>query len=127
MGRPSIRSAGPTLPQALIRPLPRSQSLPPSAPPPPPLPQAQTDANTDCCVLCGQGGNLICCDGCPAAYHMRCLGQNTKSLGEGDWMCPECAVGGRSEPWAGSSRGGSLRAGGHVQRLTVPWSTPSSS
>jgi hypothetical protein len=65
-------------------------------------PQAQTDANADCCVLCGGGGNLICCDGCPAAYHMRCLGLNAKSLGDGHWMCPECAVGGRGEAgWAG--------------------------
>ncbi|GAB4819339.1 hypothetical protein N2152v2_006385 [Parachlorella kessleri] len=59
--------------------------------------KAETDANADCCVLCGAGGSLICCDGCPAAYHMRCLGLNAKSLGEGDWLCPECAVGGRGE------------------------------
>lgn len=58
---------------------------------------SQSDANTDACVLCGVGGNLICCDGCPAAYHMRCLGESGKSLGDGDWLCPECAVGGRDE------------------------------
>lgn len=56
-----------------------------------------SDANTDTCVLCGVGGSLLCCDGCPSAYHMRCLGETLKTLGEGEWMCPECAVGGRGE------------------------------
>lgn len=59
--------------------------------------QQQSDANTDICVLCGLGGNLLCCDGCPAAYHLRCLGETGKNLGEGDWLCPECVVGGRGE------------------------------
>jgi hypothetical protein len=59
--------------------------------------QQQSDANTDTCVLCGLGGNLLCCDSCPAAYHMRCLGETAKTLGEGDWACPECVVGGRGE------------------------------
>jgi hypothetical protein len=57
----------------------------------------QSDANADVCVLCGLGGNLLCCDSCPAAYHMRCLGETSKSLGDGDWHCPECAAGGRGE------------------------------
>lgn len=67
----------------------------------PPHPQAakqqESDVNTDTCVLCGVGGSLLCCDGCPAAYHMRCLGETAKSLGEGDWLCPECGMGGRGE------------------------------
>eukprot|EP00198_Chlamydomonas_reinhardtii_P011600 XP_001700937.1 hypothetical protein CHLREDRAFT_187405 [Chlamydomonas reinhardtii] len=42
-----------------------------------------------------QGGNLLCCDRCPAAYHMRCIGETTRSVPEGEWRCPECAVGGR--------------------------------
>ena len=53
------------------------------------------DGNTDLCVLCGVGGSLLCCDGCPAAYHMRCIGETAKSIPEGEWLCPECAVGGR--------------------------------
>ena len=53
------------------------------------------DGNTDLCVLCGLGGSLLCCDGCPAAYHMRCIGETAKSIPEGEWLCPECALGGR--------------------------------
>ena len=57
----------------------------------------EDDGNTDLCVLCGLGGSLLCCDGCPAAYHMRCIGETAKSIPEGEWLCPECSVGGRGE------------------------------
>jgi SWI/SNF-related matrix-associated actin-dependent regulator of chromatin subfamily A member 5 len=30
--------------------------------------------NIEFCHACGQGGKLICCDGCPMAYHPECLG-----------------------------------------------------
>lgn len=53
------------------------------------------DGNCDLCMLCNQGGSLLCCDCCPAAYHMRCISETSKSLPEGEWLCPECAVGGR--------------------------------
>lgn len=55
----------------------------------------EEDGNTDLCVLCGLGGSLLCCDGCPAAYHMRCIGESAKSIPPGEWLCPECSVGGR--------------------------------
>ena len=57
----------------------------------------ERDGNADMCCLCNQGGSLLCCDRCPASYHMRCLGEQAKSLPEGEWACPECAVGGRGE------------------------------
>ncbi|CAN1189399.1 DDT domain-containing protein PTM [Linum perenne] len=50
------------------------------------------DLNIDECCLCKMDGNLICCDGCPAAYHSKCVGVANDSLPEGDWFCPECAV-----------------------------------
>ena len=53
------------------------------------------------CRACArvQGGSLLCCDGCPASYHLRCIGEHAKSLPPGDWLCPECALGGRGAPW----------------------------
>lgn len=55
----------------------------------------EADGNTDNCCLCNQGGSLLCCDGCPASYHLRCIGEQAKSLPEGEWLCPECALCGR--------------------------------
>lgn len=51
-----------------------------------------TDGNSDECCLCKMDGNLICCDGCPAAYHSKCVGIASDLLPEGDWYCPECAI-----------------------------------
>ena len=50
------------------------------------------DRNNNECSLCKMEGNLICCDGCPAAFHSRCLGIPKVSLPEGDWYCPECLM-----------------------------------
>lgn len=52
-----------------------------------------TDWNSDECCLCKMDGNLICCDGCPAAFHSRCVGIASDNLPEGDWYCPECSIG----------------------------------
>ncbi|KZV56457.1 hypothetical protein F511_08355 [Dorcoceras hygrometricum] len=57
-----------------------------------------TDWNSDECYLCKMDGNLICCDGCPAAFHPRCVGVVSSLLPEGDWYCPECAID-KDKPW----------------------------
>ncbi|KAK6936155.1 DDT domain [Dillenia turbinata] len=55
------------------------------------------DANGDECRLCGMDGTLLCCDGCPSAYHSRCIGVIKMYIPEGPWFCPECAIN-KTEP-----------------------------
>lgn len=50
----------------------------------------------DICMLCKDGGLLVCCDGCPAAYHSECLGYSMAELNKlvnGKWYCPHHSCG----------------------------------
>lgn len=35
-----------------------------------------------------QGGNLICCDNCPAAWHVRCAGLRVSPDDDEEFVCP---------------------------------------
>lgn len=57
-----------------------------------PLPE-DDPRNHDYCEQCGRGGELICCDGCPASYHPKCL-PIPKLLADlpDHWFCHVCSA-----------------------------------
>ncbi|CAL8366741.1 unnamed protein product [Boreogadus saida] len=46
--------------------------------------------NDDECAVCKDGGELICCDGCPRAFHLSCLQPPLTSIPSGTWECQWC-------------------------------------
>eukprot|EP00962_Isochrysis_galbana_P014278 scaffold4085_cov113-Isochrysis_galbana.AAC.3 len=50
------------------------------------------DPDYDECFYCEDGGNLLCCDGCPKTFHLECLvpPMREADLPDGDWYCPFC-------------------------------------
>jgi hypothetical protein len=48
--------------------------------------------HADYCYQCHDGGQLLCCDKCPKAYHLQCLYPPLKSIPDGTWHCPRCTV-----------------------------------
>jgi hypothetical protein len=70
------------------------------------------DSHEDVCHVCGDGGRLLCCDGCPLAFHVPCVG--LQSLPHAEWLCAACisaaaaALGDDYEPapTAGTAGGG---------------------
>jgi len=48
--------------------------------------------HADYCFTCKDGGELLCCDHCPLAYHTTCLIPPMDIIPDGDWKCPRCEV-----------------------------------
>ena len=46
------------------------------------------DMNEDMCYNCHCNGDLVCCDGCTAAYHLSCA--NLFQAPENEWFCGRC-------------------------------------
>ncbi|NXN29852.1 AIRE regulator, partial [Nycticryphes semicollaris] len=57
-----------------------------------PLPAPLGQENEDECAVCGDGGELICCDGCPRAFHLACLVPPLPSVPSGMWQCSSCVA-----------------------------------
>ncbi|KAH6932575.1 hypothetical protein HPB50_007620 [Hyalomma asiaticum] len=55
---------------------------------------AGRSVNHDCCDSCKEGGDLICCDRCPATFHLQCHDPplDEESLPSGEWICHRCTV-----------------------------------
>ncbi|XP_062988448.1 autoimmune regulator [Elgaria multicarinata webbii] len=49
--------------------------------------------NDDECAICRDGGELICCDGCPKAFHLACLVPPLTEIPSGTWRCDSCSPG----------------------------------
>ncbi|EDQ87845.1 uncharacterized protein MONBRDRAFT_33094 [Monosiga brevicollis MX1] len=52
------------------------------------------------CLVCGTGGDLVVCDGCPGAYHAACIKSTFAFTGkpdeQGQWFCHDCLTGTKS-------------------------------
>ncbi|XP_054160501.1 chromodomain-helicase-DNA-binding protein Mi-2 homolog [Oppia nitens] len=50
------------------------------------------DHHMEFCRVCRDGGELLCCDLCPLAYHTYCLNPPLRTVPDGEWQCPRCSV-----------------------------------
>ncbi|XP_034087035.1 histone-lysine N-methyltransferase, H3 lysine-36 specific isoform X1 [Gymnodraco acuticeps] len=48
--------------------------------------------NVSWCFVCSEGGSLLCCEACPAAFHQECL---NIEMPQGSWFCNDCKSGKR--------------------------------
>lgn len=50
--------------------------------------------NHDCCDSCKEGGDLLCCDRCPAAFHLQCHDPplTEDDVPSGEWVCHRCSL-----------------------------------
>ncbi|KAG9508972.1 Negative elongation factor A, partial [Fragariocoptes setiger] len=46
------------------------------------------------CDYCMEGGDLLCCDSCPASFHLRCHEPplDAEHVPPGEWNCPRCSI-----------------------------------
>lgn len=75
--------------------------------------------NHDCCDSCKEGGDLICCDRCPATFHLQCHDPplDEESLPSGEWICHRCSFLASKAATAAAAAAATAPSGGGV---TVP-------
>ncbi|XP_063703884.1 nuclear receptor binding SET domain protein [Culicoides brevitarsis] len=49
--------------------------------------------NANWCFICTRGGDLICCETCPGAFHLTCV--NEAEVPQGKYVCDSCSSGRR--------------------------------
>ncbi|XP_059476340.1 chromodomain-helicase-DNA-binding protein Mi-2 homolog isoform X2 [Neocloeon triangulifer] len=54
--------------------------------------EQEEDEHMEFCRVCKDGGELLCCDQCPSAYHTFCLNPPLTEIPDGDWKCPRCSA-----------------------------------
>ncbi|KAH8388950.1 hypothetical protein KR215_008276 [Drosophila sulfurigaster] len=94
------------------------------------------DEHQEFCRVCKDGGELLCCDSCPSAYHTFCLNPPLDNIPDGDWRCPRCScppLPGKAEKiitwrWAVQRRGSSeastsksAKLGNRVREYFIKW------
>ncbi|KAJ8551934.1 hypothetical protein K7X08_028377 [Anisodus acutangulus] len=50
--------------------------------------RSAAEENDDLCSICADGGDLLCCDNCPRAFHTECV--SLPSIPTGTWYCKYC-------------------------------------
>ena len=86
---------------------------------PAPASEEEEDPNDDECGVCGKPGDLACCDGCPGAFHPKCIHMTAAELQADSWLCPKCRPRGASRQPA---KPATAEAG--VKRGSKPGSKP---
>ena len=43
------------------------------------------------CRTCKEGGELLCCEVCPNAYHLKCVDPPLDAIPDEPWTCPRCS------------------------------------
>ncbi|KAJ8256967.1 hypothetical protein COCON_G00191190 [Conger conger] len=76
--------------------------------------------NHDTCDSCREGGDLLCCDHCPAAFHLQCCNPplSEEMLPPGDWMCHRCSVRRKKREQRAEQMNGALERGGQVSKCS---------
>ncbi|KAJ3210649.1 Small subunit (SSU) processome component [Dinochytrium kinnereticum] len=50
--------------------------------------ESESDDSDNICAICNEHGELMCCDGCPAVFHIKCLGLD--HVPDIEWFCSTC-------------------------------------